>query len=618
MQSPQHTSTPEFSPKPPRHDLKHAYTKPLLSGRKRVKYHLLALVWAATAIWFWVWWFQPEHIIPGLRYWVLSFALSWLFVLQILLVVVSRRARVSSVAPPDPKGVRVAMIVTKTPSEPFSLLRKTLEAMLAQTYPSDTWLADEDPQPETIAWCKANGVRISSRKDQSEYHRAEWPRRTRCKEGNLAYFYDHFGYEEYDFVSQLDADHVPEPTYLEEVMRGFVDPEVGYVSAPSICSSNADISWAARTRLDTEASIHGIFQCGYVGAGLTPMCFGSHYAVRTEALKDVGGLGPELAEDHSTTMILAAGGWKGVHAFDAIAIGEGPVTVTDLCTQEFQWSRSLVSLLLFHTPRYLKNLPMRLRCQFLLCQLLYPIIASVMLILYVVPIAAILFDVRYANVTYPDFIFHIAVPTLAMITFSIALKRDGFYRPKTGRVWSWEKTLFPMLQWPWVLWGCIMALRDRIFGGFVDFRITPKGEDVEAVLPLRIVLPYVALALGCFVPIILGGHLDNAAGFYLLAFISGLIYAILSVVIIVRHIRDNNIRLRRAFRSLTLHLAILPLLLVLSTSALYMRGMDGLYALSLGLGKYEFVRARYVVSGAGSLDRQSGVKYTIFWPGSEK
>ncbi len=353
------------------------YTKPLLRGRKRIKYHILAAIWAVAAIWFWVWWLNPDHILPGLRYWIVTIALSWLFILQILLIVVSRRAVVPCSDPPA--DVRVAMIVTKTPSEPFSILRDTLEAMLAQTYPHDTWLADEDPQPETLAWCKAHGVKISTRKDQADYHRPEWPRRTRCKEGNLAYFYDHFGYDDYDFVSQLDADHVPEPTYLEEVMRGFADPEVGYVSAPSICSANADESWAARTRLHTEAGFHGIFQCGYAGT-LTPMCIGSHYAVRTKALKEVGGLGPELAEDHSTTMIMSAGGWKGVHAFDAIAEGDGPASVSDLCTQEFQWSRSLVSLLLFHTPRYFATLPVRLRYQFILCQMLYPIIAGVMLV----------------------------------------------------------------------------------------------------------------------------------------------------------------------------------------------------------------------------------------------
>ena len=613
MQSPPDTLTPPIPSEPAEQSGRPSYTKPLLSGRKRIKYHLLALIWAVAAVWFWTWWLDPDHILPGVRYWVATAALGWLFILQLLFVVVTRRAIVPAADPPDPATVRVAMITTKTPSEPFSLVCKTLEAMLAQTYPHDTWLADEDPQAETIEWCKANGVRISTRKDQPDYHRKEWPRRTRCKEGNLAYFYDHYGYDAYDFVSQLDADHVPQPTYLEEIMRGFANPEVGYVSAPSICSSNADESWAARTRLDTEAGFHGMFQCGYAN-GLTPMCIGSHYAVRTKALKEVGGLGPELAEDHSTTMIISAGGWKGVHAFDAIAEGDGPATVTDLCTQEFQWSRSLVSLLLFHTPRYFKDLPVRLRFQFVLCQLLYPINASVMVVFYFLPIFAVMFDLRYADVTYPAFVIHMAAPTLAMIAFSVSQKRDGFYRPKTGRVWSWEKVLFLAIQWPWVLWGCIMAVRDRIFGGFVDFRITPKGDDVEATLPISIVLPYVVLALGCFIPVIMVGYLEYAAGFYLLTFISGFAYAVVAVLIVIRHIRDNNICLRRAFRSLTLQLAIVPLLVVLSSSALYLRGMDGLYALSLGLGKYQFVRSQFVVSGAGMSEWQSSVRYTFTWP----
>lgn len=611
MQTARDTLTSTASSEPPRNRDLDPYTKPLLRGRKRGKYHVLAAIWAVAALWFWAWWLHPDHILSGVRYWVVTIALSWLFILQILLIVVSRRAVVPASEPPA--DVRVAMIVTKTPSEPFSLLRKTLEAMLEQTYPHDTWLADEDPQPETIAWCRKNGVKISTRKDRPDYHRAEWPRRTRCKEGNLAFFYDHYGYDEYDFVSQLDADHVPHATYLEEVMRGFADPEVGYVSAPSICAANANESWAARTRLHTEAGFHGIFQCGYAGT-LTPMCIGSHYAVRTQALKDVGGLGPELAEDHSTTMIMAAGGWKGVHAFDAIAEGDGPATVSDLCTQEFQWSRSLVSLLLFHTPRYFQNLPVRLRYQFVLCQMLYPIIASVMLVFYVVPIIAVLFDLRYANVTYPDFILHFTAPTIAMIAFSVNLKRDGYYRPKYGRVWCWEKALFPALQWPWVLWGCVMAIRDRVFGGFVDFRITPKGDAVEVKLPIRVVLPYAFLAAGCFVPIILVDHLRDAAGFFLLTFISGFAYLVVFVVIVWHHIRDNKIGWFRAARAIPMQMALVPLLTALAIVAINLRGMDGLYALSLGLGKYEFIKAEYVVSGAGLSDRQPPVRYTFIAP----
>ncbi len=52
---------------------------------------------------------------------------------------------------PNPKlevpQLRTAMVVTKAPSEPWEMVRETLEAMLGQDFPFafDTWLADESP-----------------------------------------------------------------------------------------------------------------------------------------------------------------------------------------------------------------------------------------------------------------------------------------------------------------------------------------------------------------------------------------------------------------------------------------------------------------------------------------
>lgn len=570
------------------------FTRPLLMGRTRLKYHFLSLGWLLAAFWFWSWWLQPEHVLPGAGYWIITVCLGWLFFLQGFFILVILQARAPDGPPPNPSVTRVAMIVTKAPSEPFSMIRRTLEAMLAQDYPHDTWLADEDPQPATIAWCDAHGVRISTRKGCADYHRADWPRRTRCKEGNLAYFYDHYGYENYDFVSQLDADHVPQPGYLTEIMRGFRDPAVGYVSAPSICRQNAKQSWAARTRLFTEAAFHGIFQSGYSGA-MAPMCIGSHYAVRTTALREVGGLGPELAEDHSTTMLMNAGGWRGVHAIDAIAEGDGPATAADLCTQEFQWSRSLVSLLLHHTPRYLGKIPWHLRGQFLFCQLLYPLFALFMTAFYLLPIVAVVFDIRYANVTYPGFLGHIALPLVMLVIFAFVIRADGFFRPRDGKVIAWEKALFMALQWPWVLWGCVMALRDRLTGRFVDFRITPKGDAVEAQLPLRVTLPYAALALGCLLPVLLCDRVIEARGFYMLALINGIFYSVIVAVIVLRHLKDHKIHPRAILG----HLAFPPVLAALTIAAIGLRGEEGLFALAYGVTPVEVVEPYYLVAGAG-------------------
>ncbi len=572
---------------------------PLLGGRARWGFLLLALVWLLTAVYFWQWWLRPEHNIDPLRYGVVTVLVGWVFFLQAFFVVIARRSVRSAAPDPVPGQWRVAMVTTKTPSEPFDVVRRTLEAMLAQDYPHDTWLADEDPDAETLDWCARHGVKVSTRKGRADYHRAEWPRRTRCKEGNLAFFYDHWGYDAYDIVSQLDADHVPQPRYLCEMLRPFADPAVGYVSAPSICAANRAESWAARTRLDTEAPFHGPLQAGYSN-GLAPMCIGSHYAVRTKALREVGGLGPELAEDHSTTMILNAGGWRGVHAIDAIAIGDGPATVADLATQEFQWSRSLVTLLLQYTPRYLGRMPGRLKAQFLFCQILYPLIALTMLGMYLLPVLAVLFDVRYAGVTYPAFVVHAVPPILALILMAGLLRRQGVFRPADARVITWEKMLFVLMQWPWVLAGCVMAVRDWIAGGFVDFRITPKGAAAQRQLPWRIVILYAGLALGAIGPVLWVDDLVEARGFWLLALFTGTLYAITTAVIVLKHLAGAGLpALRVRPATATVQLVTVAGLFGMIGVAASERGMESLYALNVGLGPLQIVRPVHTISGAG-------------------
>ena len=576
-----------------------AFLKPIFSPRLKAKYWALIALWAAAALFFWQWWLQPAHISGWMRFGLVTGLIAWVYLLQIFFLYFVIRARRSCAPDPRPQDMRVAMIVTKTPSEPFAILRTTLEAMLAQDFPHDTWLADEDPGPETIAWCQENGVRISSRKGLQDYHQPVWPRRTRCKEGNLAYFYDSWGYANYDIVSQLDADHVPQPRYLLEILRPFADPGVGYVSAPSICSSNAGTNWAARTRLDTEAAFHGVLQAGYSN-GFAPMCIGSHYAVRTKALKQVGGLGPELAEDHSTTLLLNAAGWRGIHALDAIAIGDGPATVADMITQEFQWSRSLVTLLLEHTPRYLPALPVRLKAQFLFCQLLYPLFALTFAAMYLLPIAAVIFDISYASVTFAAYLGH-ALPTLTVILWiAFSIRADGLFRPFDAKVVGWEKVLFVLLQWPWVFWGCVTAVSDRVTGRFVDFRVTPKGEAARGRLPGKIIAVYSGLALGCLLPVLFVHDLAEAQGFYLLTLLNAVLYSVTVCVIVGRHLYETGASFRLRIADVALQTGAVAGLVLLTGYAVVLRSPQSAYALTLGLEELQITEVQYVVAGAGS------------------
>nr|MDT0667576.1 glycosyltransferase family 2 protein [Micromonospora sp. DSM 115978] len=108
---------------------------------------------------------------------------------------------------------------------------------------------------------------------------------------------------------------------------------------------------------------------------LAPACFGSHYAVRTAALRDIGGIGPELAEDFSTTYLMCAAGWDGAFAIDAEAHGDGPDTFAAALTQEFQWSRSLMVVFMDTFPRNVRKLPLLLRVRFLVALVYYPTLA---------------------------------------------------------------------------------------------------------------------------------------------------------------------------------------------------------------------------------------------------
>lgn len=570
---------------------------PLLHGRLKFEFILGCIAWATTFLYFWIWWLEPAHNIGTWTFAYVTILQAWITFLPAYFLMIFFNGKKPAGPMMLPTKSRVAMVVTKAPSEPFPVVQETLLAMLAQDYPHDTWLADEDPDLATRNWCAKHGVKISTRHGIVEYQRSEWPRRTRCKEGNLAYFYDTVGYENYDLVSQLDADHVPTQSYLREMMRPFVDGAVGYVSAPSICDKNGNSSWAARGRLYAEATMHGALQAGYNG-GWAPLCIGSHYAVRTKALKQIGGLGPELAEDHSTTLMMNAHGWHGVHAIDAIAHGDGPGTFADLITQEFQWSRSLVTVLLKYTPKYFAGLPWRLRFQFVFSELWYPLFALFMASSLLLPIIAILTKVTFVNVTYPDFLLHALPMTVVLTVLVVCVRKAGVMRPVNAKVFSWELPVFLFARWPWVLLGTIAAARDWLTDSFVDFKVTPKGTTAVDPLPSRIVAPYALISLFSALPVVFVENAKFASGFYIFALTNALIYGAIYLLSLMKHQREKHVsRYSPCYR---LGIAIASFgVLAASVSGIELRGLRGLDAVTYGIPYFELTDRTFPVSGAG-------------------
>ena len=503
---------------------------PVLSAYERLVLLALILLWLLGSISFWYWSIQPS-VWVNFYGTLLNLALL-IYVTAIPLWPFLLLARMKQVRAdlPVPTYLRVAMVVTKAPSEPWPLVQQTLMAMLEQSPKHDTWLADEAPTEHVRQWCLQHGVSLSTRVNDPEYHRPAWPRRSRCKEGNLAFFYDHYGYDNYDVVVQLDADHVPQSGYLLAILQPFNNPEIGYVAAPSICDLNASRSWVARGRLFAEAMLHGPMQLGF-NHGLAPLCIGSHYAVRTRALRDIGGLGPELAEDHSTTLFLNAKGWKGAFAHRAICHGLGPESFEDAMVQEFQWSRSLTIIFFRHLPAKLKYLPTALRLQFLYAQIFYPLRALLGLTGLVLPVLALIIDCPWMRVNYPNFLALSTLQVLLTVLPVLQVRRCALLRPASAPIFSWEQALFELSRGPWILAGVIKAVDECIRPRPTDFKVTQKHARTLP-LPVRFLVPYhLSAGIGLATIFVFADLSKSARGYVLLTLVSALLFSLTALMV---------------------------------------------------------------------------------------
>jgi cellulose synthase (UDP-forming) len=518
-------------------------TRRLLRPDEQIAVTQLTLAWLVVAGLCVEWWLREAvgQVTPG---WVVATGVLGLYVLVLpaWLFFLVGRARRPHPALRLPDDVRVGMVVTKAPSEPWPMLRDTLEAMLDQDMdrPYDVWLADEDPDPDTIAWCQERGVGVCTRRDAGpDYHRETWPRRKRCKEGNLAFFYDAVGYERYDVVAQLDADHVPDRDYLRLITAPFAGTDVGYVAAPSICDMNAAQSWAARGRLYDEAMLHGVMHAGANG-GYAPSCIGSHYAVRTAALREIGGLGPDLAEDFSTTLLLSAAGWDGAFAIDATAHGRGPDTIADCLTQELQWSRSMMTLLLTLAPEAWPRLTWRRKARLGFCLLWYPLVSTVFVVAHLLPLWALLSGGPLVEVGLVDYLVHVGLVEATVLGVVLVVRRSGALRPVDAPVISWEAILYRIVRWPWNALGVVTALYVVLTRRTVEWKVTPKGAEAQGrPLDLRVLLFPLATVALFTIPVMLVPDATRAGGYVLISIVGACTYAAATAALVVLHRREN-------------------------------------------------------------------------------
>lgn len=258
------------------------------------------------------------------------------------------------------------------------MVAKTLRAMKEIEYdgPVDVWILDEGNDPEMKRVAVELGVLHFSRKDRPEYNQNQGAYRKRSKAGNHNSWRAEHEWK-YDFVAQMDPDHVPLTSFLKRTLGYFRDPDTAFVVAPQVYCNRSD-GFVARASAVQGYVFHGIIQRGGNGLG-APLLIGTNHLYRTAAWGQVGGYQDCVIEDHLTSLHVhsrinprTGRKWKGVYTPDVIARGDGPSTWTDYFNQQKRWAYGVTEIVLRHSPRLFRRLQPAQKWSYAGLQFFYP------------------------------------------------------------------------------------------------------------------------------------------------------------------------------------------------------------------------------------------------------
>ena len=202
--------------------------------KERFSYCVLLIAGLALTVAFGIWWFEPSHIAQNFHGvlhifdYVLFIVLTYIVWHEILMEAFAWYIAASVKHPthmvPPVSGLRVAYVTAFVPgSEPYSLLEKTLSAMVQVEYPHDTWLLDEGDDPIAQDICHRYGVKHYSRKGKEHLNTVGGRFAKKTKGGNYNSWLHHHD-AEYDIVAQHDVDFIPSKDYLTPNARLFPRP----------------------------------------------------------------------------------------------------------------------------------------------------------------------------------------------------------------------------------------------------------------------------------------------------------------------------------------------------------------------------------------------------------
>lgn len=237
--------------------------------------------------------------------------------------------------PPAALPGRTVDIFVATYNEPVQLLRETLICAVSIRYPHKTYVLDDGNRPEVRALAQDVGCEYIARTS-----------REHAKAGNLN---NALRKTMGEFLVTLDADHVPMPDMIDQLLGFFADPNVAAVQTTqdfyNLDSFQHQTHRERRQAWQQQELFFSVIQPGKDACNAAFYC-GSPAILRRKALEDIGGFATEsVTEDMHTGLRLQKKGWRLIYYNKTVARGLAPQTFTGFATQWQRWGQGAMQVL---------------------------------------------------------------------------------------------------------------------------------------------------------------------------------------------------------------------------------------------------------------------------------
>jgi peptidoglycan/LPS O-acetylase OafA/YrhL len=248
---------------------------------------------------------------------------------------ISRASHTALVSTWRPSTAPSVDVFLPSAGEPLELLANTFSHVRRLDWdgPLTVWVLDDSDRSEVAELALLHGFEYRTRPDRGFLKKA----------GNLK-----FGYEQSDgdLIAIFDADFVPRPDYLRELVPYFEDPAVGIVQSPQYFDTRTPgMHWLQRTAGATQELFYRWIQPAR-DRSQAAICVGTCAVYRRAGLVRAGGFAQiGHSEDVHTGVKLLKVGFRVQYVPVLVSKGVCPDTLSGFLNQQYRWCTGSMSLL---------------------------------------------------------------------------------------------------------------------------------------------------------------------------------------------------------------------------------------------------------------------------------